>query len=130
MEFEAAQRFSKDWLAAWTGNQPDRLLAFYAEDAFYSDPARRDGVRGHEALRKYFERLLANFPDWSWETEEVIPTEKGFTLKWRATIPVGGETVVETGLDIVEVEGARITRNEVYFDRATLSAAIARLDNS
>jgi steroid delta-isomerase-like uncharacterized protein len=128
MEREAATTFSKHWLAAWTGNRPDDLLAFYAEDAFYSDPGRRDGVRGHAALRRYFTRLLAHFPDWAWEPEEVIPTDAGFTLKWRATIPFGGEVIVETGLDIVEVCDGKITRNEVYFDRSNLVAAMGRHD--
>jgi hypothetical protein len=118
--------FCKRWLPAWTGNRPEVLLEFYTEDAFYQDPARPQGLRGHPEMRPYFEKLLAANPDWVWEVVEVFPTERGFTLKWRATIPVGREEVIEYGLDIVEWDGEKVTRNEVYFDRAKLLAALAK----
>lgn len=119
MEARAADAFAREWLAAWIGNQPDRLLSFYAPDARYRDPARPEGLSGHAELRPYFEKLLAANPDWVWRVEEIIPTSAGFTLKWRATLPAGARGVEETGLDIVEVDGGgRITRNEVYFDTA------------
>jgi hypothetical protein len=117
----------KRWLPAWTGNNPEKLLEFYAEDAFYRDPARPQGLTGHSEIRSYFEKLLAANPDWVWEAVEAFPTERGFTLKWRATIPVGSETIVEYGLDIIEIGSGKVTRNEVYFDRTRLLAALAKL---
>lgn len=33
------QSFTEKWLSSWTGNQPEILLDFYSEDAFYSDPS-------------------------------------------------------------------------------------------
>jgi len=51
---------------------------------------------------------------------EAYPTEKGFVLKWRAIIPVKSEEIVEYGMDILELEGDKIIRNEVYFDRTEL----------
>lgn len=102
-------------------------MRFYAEDAFYSDPAKREGMRGHAQLLQYFKRLLAANPDWVWELVEAIPTEKGFTGKWKATIPVGNQVIVEYGVDIVEIVGGKVTRNEVYFDRAALLEAFRKL---
>ena len=120
MNEEELLDFCERWLAAWSGEDLETLVGFYSEDAFYSDPARREGLRGHGEIRPYFERLLAFFRGWRWEAVEVFPTRRGFILKWRATIPVGGEEVVEYGLDIVELEEGKITRNEVYFDRSKL----------
>ncbi|MFO1519543.1 MAG: nuclear transport factor 2 family protein [bacterium] len=117
--------FCRQWLAAWTGNNPQHLLSFYGPHAFYRDPARPDGVKGQEALKVYFEKLLAKNPDWVWEMEEVFSTEKGFTLKWKATVPFGGKNVVFFGLDIVEMEGEKITRNEVYFDPSPLKREVS-----
>ncbi len=114
--------FCRDWLAAWTGNRPEHLRSFYSDDAFYRDPARPDGLRGEELL-PYFRKLLAKNPGWVWEPVEILPTAKGFCLKWRATIPNGGTVVHETGLDIVETRDGKITRNEVYFDRVSLLAS-------
>ena len=116
--------FSKKWLAAWTGNKPAELSEFYADDAVYSDPAHRDGLHGKKAILSYFTNLLEVYHDWTWEPIEVFPTEGGMALKWMCAIPVGGEVIRETGLDIVMLKDGKITRNEVYFDRTKLVAAV------
>lgn len=46
---EAAE-FAQRWLPAWTGNDPERLAAFYSDDALYVDPGIPAGVRGKTAL--------------------------------------------------------------------------------
>jgi hypothetical protein len=117
------EKFCDEWLAAWTGNSPDRLREFYSSDAFYRDPAKPQGLRGDELL-PYFKKLLAKNPDWVWERVEVLPVEKGFCLKWKASIPMAEKTIHETGLDIVEMKDGKITRNEVYFDSLALVMAL------
>lgn len=108
------------WLAAWTsegdGTRADLLLSFYTDDCYYSDPYARNGISGKEDLGKYFARLLSKNPYWRWEALEIIPTAKGCVLKWRAVIPVKGKSLIETGLDIIEIKEGLIARNEVYFD--------------
>lgn len=109
--------FCDAWLAAWTGNRPEELLGYYTADVYYSDPAHPDGLKGHGQLAPYLRKLLSRNPDWRWEAVELMDTEKGFTLKWRATIPVRDTHLTLYGLDIVEMAGGKISRNEVYFDR-------------
>ena len=118
--------FCSEWLEHWTGNMPEKLIKFYTEDALYIDPANRNGLRGHKEILPYFEKILAVYPDWTWEPLEIIPTEKGCILKWECTIPLGGRIINEKGLDIVELRGRRICRNEVYFDQTRLVAAIKK----
>ncbi len=118
---QQAQALCQKWLPDWTGNRPDALLRHYHPDVSYRDPGRPQGLKGHEELRPYFEKLLAANPDWLWEAVEVLPFEGGFCLKWRATLPVSSGTITEFGLDIVEVRDGLITRNEVYFDPSRLS---------
>ncbi|MHB8086426.1 MAG: nuclear transport factor 2 family protein, partial [Dehalococcoidia bacterium] len=102
MDINSARELCARWLPAWTGNHPDKLIEFYTSDAFYSDhPAHREGLRGHEQILPYFKRLLAANPQWRWEAVEIFPTNNGFTLKWKATIPAGNSTVIEYGMDIV-----------------------------
>ena len=57
MHMDDYTQFCADWLAAWTGNEPEKLLAYYTDDAFYRDPARPHGLQGKVELRKYLERL-------------------------------------------------------------------------
>jgi hypothetical protein len=66
MDERAALEFCERWLPLWTGNHPEALVEAYAEDAFYRDPARPQGLRGREALLGYFRKLLAANPDWVW----------------------------------------------------------------
>lgn len=118
------ENFATEWLNAWHGNNPDKLLKYYADNALYADPAKRNGLKGKEQIKPYFQKLLAANPKWIWTVTEVMPTPKGFTLKWSAQIPVGKIVINETGLDIVEVENALITRNEVWFDRLSWMALL------
>lgn len=124
MDYTKAKALCDRWLPAWTGGKEavDGLLACYTPDAFYLDPVRPGGLNGHGEMRAYFEKLLAKYPDWRWEAEEIFPTEKGFTLKWKGIIPITGQIVTLYGVDIVEAKGDKISRNEVYFDSLALRA--------
>ncbi len=124
MDKDELFEFCEKWLHAWTGNNPEKLMDYYTEDALYVDPANRDGLRGKAEIREYFEKLLDVYRDWVWKPIEVFPIESGTIVKWECTIPVGPETLYEVGLDIVELEGKKISRNEVYFDRTRLVAAV------
>lgn len=117
MSQEELKTFTDNWLASWTGNHPNLLLEYYTNNAFYIDPANPNGLQGQEQLKPYFTKLLAKNPDWVWSAVEIIPTQKGFTLKWKAEIPLHNKTLTIFGLDIVELENNKISRNEVFFDR-------------
>jgi hypothetical protein len=121
---DEARAFAARWLPAWTGNDPERLASFYSEDAFYRDPAIPTGVRGREELTGYFGRLLARFPDWVWTNRDVTPFAGGFLNHWHASIPVGEQTVECDGVCTVHLRDGLIERNEVFFDRAELLAAL------
>ncbi len=122
MTREEAKEFASRWLPAWTGNEPERLAAFYAEDVVYSDPVIPDGAQGKPALLDYFRRLLAKNPDWVWTQIEGIPMEDGFLNKWHASIPVDGRPVECVGVCLVQFDAdGLIRRNEVYFDPGKLA---------
>jgi hypothetical protein len=123
-----AQEFASRWLPAWSGNDPERLAAFYTDDAFYSDPAIPEGVRGKEALLGYFRALLARFPDWKWTQTAATPMDGGFLNHWHASIPVGVNVIGCDGVCTVRLRDGLIERNEVFFDRSELLAAIAEVE--
>jgi hypothetical protein len=111
--------FCRDWLATWSNGSPEQLRTFYTENAYYSDPGRPQGLHGQELL-PYFQKLLAKYPGWNWRPVEILPIAKGFCLKWRAEFLIGKQNLEVSGLDIVELENGKISRNEVYFDRSIL----------
>jgi len=123
-----AKQFAEKWLPAWSGNNPELLVSFYSEGAFYLDPGVPDGVKGKAELLAHFRKLLANNPNWVWSQIEGIPLADGFLNKWLAKIPVGSVTLEIVGVCLVQLDGAgKIRRNEVYFDRTELLVEIAKL---
>lgn len=128
MTKEEAQEFASRWLPAWTGNKPQELADYYSEDCFYLDAGIPGGTSGKAELLVYFRKLLGQNPDWVWTQIEAIPMEGGFLNKWLVKIPVGEEIIECIGLCFLQFnEQGKICRNEVYFDRTELIAAIYKL---
>jgi hypothetical protein len=128
MTKEKAREFASRWLPAWTGNEPEKLAAFYSDDAFYLDPAVPVGIQGKEKLLAYFRKLLAQNPNWVWTQIEAIPMEGGFLNKWLARIPIGDKIIESIGVCFVQFDdGGKIRRNEVYFDRTQMMLEMSRL---
>lgn len=119
-----AAMFAAAWLPAWTGNDPQRLAAFYAPDTYYSDPHVPDGVRGREALTAYLTRLLARHPDWVWTQTGSSPMRDGFVNFWQALIPLDEAELALSGVCLVVLRDGLIVRNQVFFDRSPLLDAI------
>lgn len=120
-----ARTFAEKWLPAWTGNRPDLLASFYTQDAVYSDPFVRQGVRGQDALLSYFAKLLGHNPEWVWVQRGSIPMQDGFLNLWHASIPVAGRTIEADGVCSVQLRDGLIYANHVHFDRSKLLAALS-----
>ena len=127
LDEEHARAFAAAWLPAWSGNRPHDLIAFYSDDAYYSDPGVPAGLRGRDALLEYFIRLLAHNPNWRWAHRGSVPIRDGFLNEWHASMPVGARSIEVDGVCTVQLRGGLIYRNQVYFDRAPLLQAIEQL---
>ena len=68
--------------------------------------------------------LLAHNPGWVWTNTGATPMEGGFLNHWHATVPVGESVVECDGVCTVRLRDGLIERNQVFFDRAELLAAI------
>ena len=128
MDRERAIEVSERFLDAWNSQDVDRVLDCYTADVRYRDPNTRGFVEGADALRRYLTKL---FDRWQmhWSLREAYPLqgEEGSAVLWRATLRLkGGETTVSVdGMDLALMEGDRLRRNDVYFDRAALAQALA-----
>ena len=125
MNSEDARTFAEKWLHAWSGNRPELLTSFYTEDAFYSDPAIPEGLRGRDSLQSYFVKLLGRNPEWVWVHRGSIPMQDGFLNHWRASIPVAERIVVAEGVCTVQLRDGLIYANQVFFDRSELLDALS-----
>ena len=122
------ERIARQVLDAWNTHDVERVVACYTPDLVYRDPGTRGEVRGADALRRYLTKMFASWR-MHWSAREVFPLEgtDGAAVLWQATLtPVGGDTTVAVeGMDLVVLEGERLKRNEVYFDRAALAPLLA-----
>lgn len=121
-EFERRAELTYD---AWNRQDVEAVLERYTEDLVYRDPNTRGAVEGRDAMRRYLTSLFSRW-QMHWATRDFFLFEEadGVAVLWRATLrPKEGDREVEVdGMDLVLMEGEKIKRNEVYFDRAALAA--------
>ena len=120
---------SERLLDAWNRQDVEATVACYTDDLVYVDPNTRGVVEGADAMRRYLGKL---FGAWQmhWSLREVFPLADvdGSATLWHASFrKPGGELTVEAdGMDLVILDGDRVKRNEVYFDRAVLAPLIGQ----
>jgi ketosteroid isomerase-like protein len=123
MNREEVLELTQEVLEAWNKQDVEAVVGCYTPDCSYRDPNTRGAVVGREAFRRYLSRL---FQQWQmhWSLREFFPFEdgRGGAFLWRArlTPAAGGESVEVEGMDLVRLEGRKLCRNEVYFDRLAL----------
>ena len=123
MDREEAVRFAEGFLSTWNSQDVDSVLSCYTEDCIYLDPNTQGAVKGHESLRKYLSKLFQQWKmHWSLREFFLFNDKNGGAFLWHAelTPAAGGKTTEVNGMDLVVVRGARMCRNEVYFDRMAL----------
>jgi len=122
------ERIARHVLAAWNSHDVERVVACYTPDLVYRAPGTRGEVRGADAFRRWLTKLFATWR-MHWSAREIFPLAgtNGTAILWRATLtPLGGTTTVEVeGMDLAVLEGERLVRNEVYFDRMALAGLLA-----
>jgi hypothetical protein len=124
MDREKMLSLAERFLAAWNTQEVDRVLGCYTADVEYRDPNTRGAVRGEANLRRYLTKLFAGWTmSWSLREAHLFEDGRGCAVLRHATFrrPNGEQVIGVDGMDYVEVEGDRISRNEVWFDRAQIA---------
>jgi len=111
----------------WNRQDVEAVVACYTDDLVYVDPNTRGAVEGADAMRRYLGKLFGRW-EMHWGLRELFPLADtdGAAALWHASFrkPGGGQTVEADGMDLVLLDGERVKRNEVYFDRAVLAPLI------
>jgi hypothetical protein len=113
-------RFVQDWLEGWNNQNPDRIIAHYAEDAVFQSPSvvalggSSDGiVRGKREITEFTRRAVERFPKLRFEVEDVIERPQGVIVIYRKH----GVFAEKPGLtvEVFEFEKDLVKRNVVYW---------------
>jgi len=111
----------------WNRQDVEAVVACYTDDLVYVDPNTRGAVEGADAMRRYLGKLFGRW-EMHWGLRELFPLADadGAAALWHASFkkPGGGQTVEADGMDLVLLDGDRVKRNEVYFDRAVLAPLV------
>ena len=128
MDKAAVVKHADRFLAAWNSQEIERVIACYSPDLVYLDPNTVEAITGAQDMRRYLARL---FDAWEmeWFLREAYPLEgtDGAAVLWRAQLRhrESGRSFTAEGMDLVLMQGGRIARNEVYFDRTELASVLA-----
>lgn len=128
MNLAELKRIEGPLIEAWNAQDVEAVVARYTDDLVYVDPNTRGPVEGAAALRRYLTKL---FDRWQmqWTVKRIHPLadRDGSAALWRASLTARttGRTAEIDGMDLVLIEGDRVKRNEVYYDRVALAPLLA-----
>lgn len=125
MTADRAQALVAEWAEVWNAHDLEGILSHYSEDIVFSSPfvirmvgAPSGEVHGLEALRVYFERSLAVYPDIHFEPIEVLPGAGSVAVRYM--LPGGCEAIEMMELD----RAGKIRRSRAHF-AARVALAVA-----
>lgn len=98
---EKALRIASDWIDSWNRHDIDAIMSHYSDDVELISPNvirllgdESGTVKGKDALREYFKKGLAAFPELRFETIEVFTGVDSLVLYYRRhNGPTGAEVM-------------------------------------
>lgn len=111
-------------------------LALVADDSV-DDFVAIGEVRGRVAIRRFFEELLAAFPDFKITVGRIVADDTAAVVEWRVTgsfsggpfqrVEPTGRQVEIRGVDVMEIAGGLVRHNTIYYDGASFARQIGML---
>lgn len=124
-EMEALPKCVQQYFDSWNQRDAGAVLATFAADGTYCDPASGGRLRG-EALKGYMNGLWAAFPDLSFEIAsagaagpDLVAAQwimRGTNTGSMMGLPPTGKSVTVSGADFIRVAGGKIQTVDGYFD--------------
>lgn len=85
-----ADRFARDWIAAWNSHDLDRILTHYEDDFEMSSPIIRTlagepsgRLKGKSAVRAYWANALKAIPDLRFELVQALAGVDSVTIVYK-----------------------------------------------
>jgi steroid delta-isomerase-like uncharacterized protein len=133
---EQVEETARRYFAALQARDPDAMAACWSEDGV-EDIVPLRVMRGPGEVREFFAGLFAALPDAETTVHNVVASERQAAVEWRTVGTFTGapfEGVAATGgrlelrgLDLLEIEEARILKNTAYYDGAAFMRQLGLL---
>ena len=115
---------------------PERIVELGAPD-LVDDFVPIGEFKGREAVKAFFQELLAAFPDFEMNVDRIVADDHAAVVPWHAVgtfrggpfqgIQPTGRCVAVRGVDVMEIEDGLIQRNTIYYDGASFARQIGLL---
>ena len=115
---------------AFSGDDVDAVLSFYAPDAVHESPPLGTSFKGVGAIRGFYEDWFAAYEEHEFELEQILDLGRGviFAVARQHARPAGSTGRVQTRMALVsELLDGKIVRVIVYYDIDEARAAAERL---
>jgi len=123
------ERMFDDWAMAWSSNNPELILALFADDCVFEDVTFGVVARGKEELRSFANRAFAAVPDFKYGLTSRFAASQRAAIEWVMSVthkgdlpgmPATGKRFSSVrGSTILELEAGKIRRESDYWDAAT-----------
>jgi steroid delta-isomerase-like uncharacterized protein len=114
----------------------DTAMKFNTDDAV-DDFVAIGEFRGRLAIRRFFDELLAAFPDFDIAVDRIVGDDSAAVVQWHAAgtfsggkfqgIEPTGKHVQIRGVDVMEFAEGRYVHNTIYYDGASFARQIGTL---
>jgi len=114
----------------------DTAMKFNTDDAV-DDFVAIGEFRGRLAIRRFFDELLAAFPDFAIAVDRIVGDDSAAVVQWHAAgtfsggkfqgIEPTGKHVQIRGVDVMEFAEGRYVHNTIYYDGASFARQIGML---
>ncbi len=130
----------EEWALAWSSsenNDPERVLALFADDGVFEDATFGVVVQGKADLRRYVTGAFATVPDFTFGVTRRFATSQWAAIEWVMSgthqgdfpgMPATGKRFASVrGVSILELEAGKIRRESDYWDAATFMRQVGLL---
>jgi steroid delta-isomerase len=128
MSRDGVANLVKSYFASIRAMDVEAWLAHFAADAVSHDPVGGTPLRGHAAMRQFFDHVMSRFETVGLHEDSVFLTEDRAAVKWTGRdVGKNGRPVTFHGIDIFELDAAgKIRTLWAYWDPAATLAEVTR----
>jgi steroid delta-isomerase-like uncharacterized protein len=137
MAISDLERMLDDWGMAWSSNDPERVLALFADDCFFEDLTLGVAAQGKEELRSFVNIAFAAVPVFTYGLVSRFVASEWASIEWVMSgthkgdlpgMPATGRRFLSVrGSTILELEAGKIRRASDYWDAATFMKQVGLL---
>jgi steroid delta-isomerase-like uncharacterized protein len=133
----SVDRLLDDWAMAWTSNDPEKVIALFADDCVFEGVTFGVVARGKEGIRSFAKRAFAAVPDFKYGVTSRFATNRWAVIEWvmsgthRGDLPsmpaTGKRFSSVRGTTTLDLEAGKVRRESDYWDAATFMKQVGLL---